>query len=173
MKNEVYQPQPEAEAEHLARMDYLYKRDPTTYTDTEVRELAAGMEERLKEYVKESNHSDDEEFDAGYDFKRYFELRVEQDRRHEEWVASKPDQENFPMFEEHAALYEADPATMSEDELTGAIAGLEESFRNNVRWMQETEAARGVPSESAELGAKDDAFRMALLRLEQEARLTK
>ena len=82
-------------------------------------------------------------------------------------------EEKYPMFEEHVALYEADPATMSEDELTGAIAGLEESFRNNVQWMRDTEAERGVPSGSAEDGARDAAFRMAILRLEQEARLAK
>ena len=82
-------------------------------------------------------------------------------------------QEKYPMFEEHVALYRTDPATMSEDELKGVIDQLELTFRSNVQWMRETEAEWGVPSESAESEARSAAFRMALLRIEQEDRLNK
>ena len=87
MTNEEYQPQSEAEAAFIARRDYLFKTDPTTYTTEKLLETISELDANFRanlgwlaeieaEPGREASGSD-AEYEAMYAGFRLARLQVE------------------------------------------------------------------------------------------------
>ena len=66
----------------------------------------------------------------------------------------------------YGRLFKTDPTTYTDEQLVEVMGEVFEGFRDNLNWMQESEAERGVVSGSAEDEARDYAFRLAVLHVE-------